>query len=280
MQQGPLSHLVTAPNGMRRPSSPAPLALSLTSGRGARGRGARGRGVRGRGARGRGAPGRGATPVSRYNPTDMDGKIIVFQNLGSTNSFCFASTDPVESDASSLVPNHKRKNGYTALLRRGHYVHDDVVRASFKWIVRVLPGSEKTFLLESYKFPGHFLSVSNETHPEFPDLTDRRCIVEPLRMRTEDISRHQNASDSRFRFYFLGRNTLHSLVLCCKRSEDAHPHLVYANSYLVPRNQSGFWLAKSAPLITNLLWNDDDALYNATSNEYRYRVYQLRTGRL
>merc|ERR1739848_850359 len=136
---------------------------------------------------------------------------------------------------------------------------------------------DRSFLLEAHKFRGKFLSLSKATHTTESqyrsaiNFTDRRVNVEPLNVTNLSNAQKRTVATSvtysRFRFYFLGTSK-DNLALCCKRSDDTHKHLVYAHSWVKPRNSASYILAKSAQS------NDFEKMYKDSSSMFRYRVYE------
>ena len=137
-----------------------------------------------------------------FDPKHLDGRIINLETLDQ-GKFVFASTD---DHGTSQIPNHSaidsRPGGYAALLRAGINANDPRIRHSYKWVVHVLPGNDRSFLLEAHKYPGKFLSVSNETHETESryrstiSFADRRVNVEPITLidspRTPNLSNNQS----------------------------------------------------------------------------------------
>ena len=221
-----------------------------------------------------------------FDPKHLDGRFINLETLDQ-GKFVFASTDP---HGTSQIPNHSAidcsPGGYAALLRAGINANDPRIRHSYKWVVHVLPGNDRSFLLEAHKFRGKFLSLSKSTHTTESqyrsaiNFTDRRVNVEPITLigTTPNLSNAQkmtlatSATYSRFRFYFLGKSQ-ENLALCCHRSDDTHKHLVYAHRWVKPRNTASYILAKSASALTSEP-TDFEKIYKDSSNMFRYRVYE------
>jgi len=214
--------------------------------------------------------------MSTLNVSHLNGKVVVFRSLrsgthgGDKNSErYFYATSDVETSGGYKFNRIKQKykKGYKKELDKGVSVGDRDIHDAYKWIIRVIPGTQK-FYLENYLYKKKFLTAQNAV--EFDRTKMEAKTINNFNHRTGKPNVPQST------FFFIGPGQtnskyLNNVMLTFKRSSTTDKTVCQINNHS-PRSLRG----KMASLITPGNGNPSDyALYKACGSSVKFKVYIL-----